>query len=374
MKNSEGSDKAQSTQFLMDGFERSASTNAAAQIPPPDSSPTEPTARQWAELYAVAGELNRIGPWNFLWDSDLVTIMLPGREEPVYCSVMGRNGECYAIGVYPGYEAIMGYHRLAKSSEDSPPFIAGFEQNCLMCNYGDRKEISPEDRKILKTLGLKFRGRNEWIYFRAMEPGYYPWYIDSKQADLLIITLQNLAMACKYLLTEEIKVNFNSGETLLRFYSPEKELWLNTAVQIPPVSIATTCLLIEDDLLVARLKNQSQNNQHLEFDLVYLPLPVQAHKEDRPYLPRFLMLADRKSGLLLDQNMAEPDVNIENAIIDMIAKYIEKHGRPSAIYVRDEQKRGYIDDLCRKIEIKLFQGKGMPVTNTFFEELLNFMG
>lgn len=334
----------------------------------------EPTLEQWGKLYEVARVIKQIAPWSFLWSNDLITIMLPGREEPVYCSVMGRSGDCYAIGIYPGYEAVMSYYRLAEMAEDEPQFIVGFEQNCLMCNYGDREEVSPRDREVLRALDLKFRGRNEWIYFRSMEPGLFPWYIDSEQADILIQTLQNLAMACKCLSTEELKADFEGGETLLRSFSPEKKLWFNAVVKTPPVPVTTDYLIIEDDLLIARLKNQKRSKQQLEFDLGYLPIPVQEHKEERPYLPRILMLADRQSGLSLDQYMVEPDEGIEDAVIGMIDEHIEKYGRPSAIYVRDERTGRYIEDLCEKVKIKLIQGQRMPVMNTIFKELLDFIG
>ena len=135
---------------------------------------SEPTLAQWAELYEAARSIRQLAPWQYLWDSNLVTLMLPGREEPVYCSVMGRNGECYAVGVYPGYESIMEYHRMARAPHDELSFISVFDQNCLTCYFGDREEVSPKEREIMKSLNLRFRGRNEWIYFRSMAPGLYP--------------------------------------------------------------------------------------------------------------------------------------------------------------------------------------------------------
>ena len=335
--------------------------------------PAEPTMEQWNKLYEVAGLINKIAPWEHLWDSDLITIMLPGREEPVYCSVMGMLGECYAIGVFPGYQALGSLNRMRERDEDEPYFISGLEQMCLMCHFGDREEVTPKDREVYKALGLKFRGRNQWVYFRAMEPGFHPWFIDMEQADLLIQVLQNLVMAYKHLMSGELKVDFEGGESFLRFYSPEKELWLNTAAKVPSAPVDEAHLVIEDELLIARLKSQKKNNQILEYDLVYLPMPIQEHKEDRPYLPRLLMLADKKSGLPFGQNVMDAREGVENAVIDMLVKHIGKYGRPSAIYIRDERMERYVEDICHKLEIKLLQGKGMPVMNGLLEDMLGFM-
>ena len=45
-------------------------------------------------------------PWKQLWDMDLTRIELPEYQEPFFCSVMGKGGECYAIGTYVGFDAL----------------------------------------------------------------------------------------------------------------------------------------------------------------------------------------------------------------------------------------------------------------------------
>jgi len=336
--------------------------------------PAEATVEQWAELYEIAGNIKLLAPWDYLWDSDLITIMLPGEEEPICCSIMGRNGECYAIGVYPGFEAIMSYYRLARTTEELPQFLAGLEQKCLACHFGDREEVSDKDRETYKALGLKFRGRNEWIYFRSMEPGLYPWHLDSKQVDLMIQALGNLAMACMHLQEGKITVDFGGGQTLFRHYSPEKGLWLNMAAQMPPIPVKMTNLSVKDELLIASLRKAKQTKQRLEYDMAYLPFPVQERKQDRPYLPRSLLLVDSDSALILDQHMAEPDEDFIGNALRMLATHIEEHGRPAAVHVRDERMSCLIEDLCKKIGVKLIVGKGMPTMDAILSEIIELMG
>lgn len=55
----------------------------------------EASIEQWNELYDVTINIKKLEPWNYLWDMDIITIILPGYEEPFYCSVMGRGGQCY---------------------------------------------------------------------------------------------------------------------------------------------------------------------------------------------------------------------------------------------------------------------------------------
>jgi len=65
---------------------------------------------QWTELYETAKNIKEIAPWDDLWDTDLVTIILPEHKEPFYCSV-GRGGECYAMGIYLGYRGLESLRR-----------------------------------------------------------------------------------------------------------------------------------------------------------------------------------------------------------------------------------------------------------------------
>lgn len=332
----------------------------------------KPTIEQWKELYDAAINIRQIAPWEYLWDMDLIVIMLPGREEPVYCSVMGRNRECYAIGIYPGFKAVGSFYRMAESaSNDMAAYTTGLEQECLMCHFGDREEVVQEDREVFKALGLRFRGRNEWIYFRTMEPGYYPWHIRAWEADLLIQVLQNLALAVAPLVSGEIKVDFDFGETIVRSYSQEEGLWRNEVAKRPRRLVITPQLIVDNDVLIASLRKCKRNDTCLEFDISYLPAPIRKSKDDRPYFPRFILLMSKNAGVVIDQHMADKDEAIEVDILDMLTRYILKYGKPSSINIRDDRVAVYIGDFCKKANIKLIEGKGIPVIDDFILGLMN---
>ena len=144
----------------------------------------EPSQGQWEALYEVAVNLKKLAPWQVLSDTDILILQLPGQDEPVYCSVMGHGDLSYGIAVYPGNESLVRLRRVLEQDAHSPELLM-LEQNCLVCNFGDREEMEAEDRAVLKQLGLRFRGRGQWIYFRYMIPGQFPWFLDAGQAELL---------------------------------------------------------------------------------------------------------------------------------------------------------------------------------------------
>lgn len=54
----------------------------------------EASKNAWKQLYDITLKLDKLEPWNYLGDTQLVTIQLKDREEPVFCSVMGKfSGE-----------------------------------------------------------------------------------------------------------------------------------------------------------------------------------------------------------------------------------------------------------------------------------------
>lgn len=337
---------------------------------------TKPTLDQWASLYEIAIEMKKLAPWDFLWDSDLITIQLPEREEPIFCSVMGRIGECYGIGVYTGYESLNGYYRLAKAdiTEENPNVSFLFLQNCLMVYYGDREELEKEDRDVLKALDIRFRGRNQWIYFRQMQTGYIPWFINAEEAELLTKTLQNLHLSCRCLAESKISVDFEGGETLYCEFSKENNQWLTISKPMPSIPIVKRKLVVTDDLMFARLKKQKKTTVQLEFEWTYFPSPIQENKEQRPYFPRMLLLVDKQSGFVFDTRLVDANQEIEHDVIDILNHYIMTNGRPSKIYVRNEEMSSYVDDFCTKLKIQLIEGQGVPAIDDVLTSMFAFFG
>jgi len=330
----------------------------------------KPTLNQWEQLYDVAKSIKVLAPWDFMLETDLVTIRLPRQNEPVYCSVMGNGEDHYGIGVYLGYEAINEFYRMLEASPDDKFLsLLGLEQKCLTCYFGDSEEVTAKDRAVLKSLNLRFRGRGEWVYFRAMEPGYSPWYLNFEQANLLIQVLRNFVIACAHL--EKLKVDFENGETLLRYYSSERKMWLNQAVKMPPIPYIKRQLIIDNEKLLSEIKKQKRNkdNQKLEFDMLRLPIPIQENKNSRPRVPYFIMLVDKTKEIDLDYHLTNSDTP-EMDVLEILIDHISEFGRPLSIHVRDDRAKSYIENFCQKTDIELIEGKGVPIIDKLFETML----
>jgi len=52
-----------------------------------------PSTQHWDTLYTLMESFRKASPWGFLDSGDLILIELPGREEPVFCTITGKDRE-----------------------------------------------------------------------------------------------------------------------------------------------------------------------------------------------------------------------------------------------------------------------------------------
>ena len=331
------------------------------------------TKEQWAQLYEVTNNIRLLEPWKYLHESERIAILLPGRDEPVYIVVMGIGGMTYGIGIYPGYDSLGRLGRMIENELGENNMDVAFEQHCINLYFGDRAELEPRDINVLKSLGLKFRGKNEWPYFRSMKPGFMPWHMNRDEAALAIASLQNFVMAFTGYLKLGQKVDFENGETYFRFYVPESDMWYNAAVKMPPTPFIQPKLAITDDVLTAKLKKKKKSKAKLGFALGYLPMPIQEEKNKRPKMPRIAFLIDIGTGMPVDQVSDMGSEFIGKPLLDMLARYVAEYGRPASISVKDEDTGCYIADFAEKLDIELIEDGRMAAANHLMAEMMKFM-
>lgn len=327
----------------------------------------EANLEQWSKLYEVAIMIKELKPWEHLCDVDIITIAIPNKE-PFYCSIMGAGSECYAIGTYIGFDAINNFYNLLdKDDIPADQMIRYQDDNVIMCYFGDREELTNKELKLIKDLGLKFRGKNNWTYFHSFQKGYVPYMLNEEEVLQETEVLQHLYMALKAHLEHGIKVEFDNGNTLMRIYSPEDDLWLNfeAPIQIPPRQYMIPVL--EDEILITQLRKIKASRIEWELDIAHLYTTVNDKKYDRPVSGRICILTDKNNGMVIDQNMLTPMDDDIQAIFNIVIYNIFEHGRPTKIFVRDEEIYYKVEDLCKRTNINLEIRGRLDAIDSFVE-------
>lgn len=325
----------------------------------------------WLELYEIAEKIQKLEPWKYLWDMDLLVYLCQPLNEIFYCSVMGHGGMHRAIAIYQG-EQINGFFELAKNQ--IPENMLLNYQECLMCNFIGRQETLPKNREIIKELGLSFRGT--WISFESFEKGYEPSPINIKQVKTMIEALKNFYMMFRAIIEQGIEADFANGEVLARHYDKEKQLFLNypAPLMLPKKHYNT---IITDDKFEEDIIKLPQTEMELEYEFVnYIPIRIRENKEDdgRYYYPLSRIIVERKSGLVLSNDLidkneykSKKDYVLESA--ELLINYFYKMGRPKSIYVRDEETKMYLKDILDKSKIKIIIKPKLKAIDEFYNSL-----
>ena len=317
----------------------------------------------------------RAQPWLWLYDADLLCVEDPDSHTLGYCSVMGRAGEHYALGVYLGDPGFFGFCQMLHSGEKMSAHEALQQQDCIMCSFEDRDQLQAKERKLIKDLGLAFRGKNAWPMFRRYEPGYYPWDITAEEGVFLIHALRQIRILAEDIRAGQVKIDPEQGKTILRYSTLEAGVlqWHNKPFPLAVPTLEYVPLIVRDELLTAKIKQaRSLKDNVLQADFSFMPTPVQDNKNERPYFPRLFLCADKVSGQILAYEMYQGRHEDAKVAMDEIIKLCLQQGRPAAIQVRDDALAAILDDFCQKTGIMLKRVKRLTEIDRFLREMPDF--
>ena len=330
----------------------------------------EKDKKYWLELYEIAIDIQKLEPWKYLWDMDLLTLISPNIDDIVYCSVMGKGGLHKAIGIYFG-NAINKFLDMAEN--DYPSHIAINYQECLMCQLASREHTLPKNRAIIKELGLSFRG--EWISFENFEKGYEPSPLNIEQVKLMIEALKNFYMTFRAIIEKGAIADFEHGATLLRTYDEKTKLW-NTSLS--PLMIPNPKYMrfeVRDKKFKSEVQKLPKKDFEIEYEFLnYMPMRIKGKKGERDFFPRARLIVDRTSGMVMSYDMPNKEdyesemkyaENSASTIINMIFDI----GRPKTIYVRDKESENILMDICSEAGITLKANPKLKGIDKFYKEM-----
>lgn len=330
---------------------------------------------EWRALYNEAIAFLKLAPWEWLDDTDLFGVQDPESSEIAWCSVMGGLGQFYALGAYLGSEGLETYLRLAngKASQED----ALFQSRMLMVSFEDRNSVDEEDRKIIKQLGLKLRGRNGWVVFRRHDPGYFPWYVERGDVRRLTVILQQAIVVAReaaevpyHLLSEE------EGMYLVRVPArgANGTAWEDRRIR-PETgarkSKQSTSAFSFDQVRAQRLKGAiPKGDAILEMALVSFPMPIR-EKDERPCFPMAFIVMDHEGGLALATELF-PMPALATALPDLVLAFLEgTQYLPQRILIEDGTLHEVLKPMAKALGISLKKERKLPHVSEMTADLLN---
>ena len=334
----------------------------------------EATLEQWKELYEVATRIKEMKPWEKFWDLDLIGICEGDEEDMAFYSILGHGGDCYGIVVYEGYDGLNDFMMLTMQEQLnlSTEYVM-FSQKNLTCYWGNREELTDKQRKNIKEMGYKYRGKNQWLYFLSFEPGYYPYNLDQDEVVRMTNYFLNLEVALQQYESAQVDVDFENGEMYYLEFNEDKKVWNSGTKPLPFSSFQFGNLLITDEELLSDLKKVSKCNAVLEADISILGVSVNDKKYKRPANPATCMIADARSGMMLNCELQQPEDDAIVSLAEALVGFILQHGAPKEVRVSNILVEAGLEQICQTCGIKLRRVRTLAAINEFREGMRRFM-
>lgn len=312
---------------------------------------TNKQKKKWEEVYANMLAITSLQPWEKIPESVPLIYHRKDCGEPVIFSIWGYSSDQCGVACYFSFhDYLWAMKRLkSKNLKNEPIFLL---QNMILGLWGDREELSKENKALIKELGLKFRGKGGWLFFDTFKERCAPRFSTYEETVLLADALGNLCLMLEAVFKKGLEVDFENGETVHRS-SDDDGVWHNAAVGYKNIQELLPVTVISKSDQLDALAAMPAGSRTVEFDERCLPVPTRNDKTGVVYCPLLISAVDSKSGEPLVLRYVSYDEDREDALYEVIEEVAEKFGKPKQIKINDEFTRWSIGDFCEKAGIKL---------------------
>ena len=339
----------------------------------------KPTLEDWKSLYEAAKEFSKIESWKWMADDHLFGVQNPVTGEISYCCIMGMAEEVYGLSAYSGSSGLTGYLKV-ECGEVSPEDIETmFIQDSLTVFYEDRDAVQREDMEVIKSLGLKLRGRNAWPVFREYKPGYHPWFFTREQALFFKMLLeQAIDVASRFRVDKALLSPKSRDRYLVKVPSRAEGriTWRDEWLAPAPIECEELPLGSVDEVRIRRIKSKSMKQQGtLEIDCFLTPAPVQERSDERPFYPAAVVVIEHASGIVAELQLANHEER-RKTVQEAILHHIEtSKSIPQRVLVRKEEVFRFLEPLAAGLDVTLTMTEKLAHTDNFkdglFHQIIN---
>ena len=329
----------------------------------------DPTRDQWLALHHAFRSYCEARPWERLANEDVLVVNDPLGHFRGYCVALGDGGVAYGLGVYLGDRGLLNY-LTTMTSEEEPCGVEALERGlALSAVLGDREELGNEERKAMRELGLRYRGRGRWPVFRSVIPGHWPWYLSGDEARFLTVALDNVRDVAERIGRGalDLYAGRDPGEVLTR--TLQEGAWRDEWEPLRPPALPAEDHRADADRLRSIGRSTPVGSAVWEVTASYIPTGVQDGRGARPYLPTLVMVVERGSGLILTVRMLGR-VPAASERQEPVLELLEGADRlPGAVVCDREDTAALLAPITRALDIGLYVGP-TPALDGIRDDLL----
>lgn len=326
------------------------------------------------ELYELAFAFRSAKPWASLYEDELFAIPLPNGETG-YCSVMGSAGQHLALAVYPGELGLQSFQLMQKAESSIDQLLLNqlkmqedmLSQLCIQCSLENKDMLLPQElssaRDYAARHNIKFRGNHSFPQFVKYLPASTPTPVTSEDDIHTLCDALRAALA-----VNEKLLSAKSDRDLLGFsYGFAAARSLPVLTQGPDGFNWSTGMLpdvipqtyprpvLQDEILLTRLKKAKKQNTTWVCDVVMSPQPVQEEENCTPVFPYMLLAADKESGTALMPAMVLDYEQESETMLHGLGEQMLESCVPHRMIVTDDRTYAFLEAFTRSLGIELVQ-------------------
>ena len=331
-----------------------------------------------SQLYRLSAEFLAVQPWDVLEDQDLILMQDGEAGEICYCSIMGALGEVFSFQVYVGAGSYRFFRRIAAGK----PITGGdyyASVRGVSVEFVTATEQTPPDRELLEAFGhVKKRGMRAPI-FRALRPGYHPWYVTESEARLLVYCLQGTLEFTRHAVEIE-DVDYWEDEDVFPFLVSDPKDKSREHFEIrpvkapePPVSAPQPAEL--DECLLSKILHENLPRRGvLETDHFFTSAMV-GEKNERKACIRCVLVTDADSGFAFQPVLGKPGDSTGQLLVQALLGAI-RDGRcvPREIRVPQREFKIILSTLSERLKCDVRVTKSLPALEQLKEHFLSMIG
>ena len=332
-----------------------------------------------AHLYDLADELNRVAPWLWMTDDQLIGLRHPASGELAYMSLMGALGSHRCLALYLGEEAVRRY-LLMQSEDPFDPVLPEsdavgllLEARHLQVAFESRSQLARHELAAIKQLGRKYCGDN-WPAMRSFRPGYAPGPPDEAEILWLSHAIAQLLVVAPSLETDPC-ANFRLHPSSYISDTLTREcidgVWQNTWTPFDVMTFEFP-MPAGDPALIAKIAAH-QRLTDVECFFQLMPNPV-GTKPSAMLFPYLVISADVASGMIIGVELLNVEKQSYRALIDSIPNIFmrqwDKAGiRPASLRVSTITAYSMLECAADALNTPLRRHAHLPAIERLLREL-----
>jgi hypothetical protein len=327
-------------------------------------------------LYSLATDLFGLVPWQLLDESELVLTRDSVSGELWCCSVMGSLGEVYSMHAYRGERGLRLFRKMA-TEEITDPGEALTSMDCLYVEFAPRQELRRQDRELLAALGHP-RGRNlASPVFRAIRPGFHPWFVNAEEARTLAECIRAVVVICTSMATQA-EENFWNGEgvypVVTRADGTEPHYHVDLVKPVLPPELPAEPVRIPEELR-GRLRDRDYALRGaMELEYIFNGAAV-GKSNERPSCAAIALAVDADSGIVYAPEATDSTVAPEVALAKVFLAAVQGTGvLPREVRMRSQRHKASLAALMESCGVKIRVMNRLPAAEQACEHLLGFLG